>query len=246
MSEMITITNDTYTIPAHLASSEATEPRPAVILVHEVWGLTDHIKNVTNRLSKEGFTVLAPDLLKGTELEELITPEFVTDMSDPEKRAARQIELRKLMAPLSSPEFSKNTIEKLQACFEYLKSKPEIGNVGVIGFCFGGTYSFGLATHQPELKAAVPFYGHCDYSATELANINCPILAFYGEQDHNLIDKLPELDAAMKGAGKDFTYKVYPDTGHAFFNDTNPVTYNASAANDAWPRMLSFLHVQLG
>ncbi|HUD10187.1 MAG TPA: dienelactone hydrolase family protein [Candidatus Saccharimonadales bacterium] len=245
MKTMIQVPFQGKTVSAYYVASEGNDVRPAVILIHEVWGLADHIKSVAERLNGEGFTVLAPDLLSNTELEPLITPELVSDMMDSDKRATRQVEMRAAMAPLSSPAFAEATVEKLQACYEFLHTKPGVGKIGVIGFCFGGTYSFALAAHEPELAAAVPFYGHCHSSVDELAKVKCPILAFYGEQDHNLIDALPELEANMKQAGVNFVDKIYKDTGHAFFNDQNKATYNEVAAKDAWPRAISFLRSHL-
>jgi carboxymethylenebutenolidase len=115
----------------------------------------------------------------------------------------------------------------------------------VVGFCFGGTYSFKLAAVQPELSAAVPFYGMAEFSDDEAAKIKPPILAFYGDQDQRLIDDLPAFQEQMKKAGVNFTSKVYPNAKHAFFNDTNPITYNDAAAKDAWQRTLNFLNQHL-
>ena len=97
-----------------------------------------------------------------------------------------------------------------------------------------------------EIAAALPFYGHAPQDETELQKINCPVYAFYGEKDTRLMETLPQLEESMKKLGKDFKYKIYPDTGHAFMNDTNPVTYNEAAAKDAWKEALGFLseHMQ--
>jgi len=116
------------------------------------------------------------------------------------------------------------------------------GNVGVLGFCFGGTYAFALAASDKRVKATVPFYGHAPEPLDKVDKISCPILAFYGEQDTNLVDPLPELKDAMKKYDKNFDAVVYPNCGHAFFNDTNPGRYNKEAAQDSWKNLLHFLH----
>ncbi|MEJ0073492.1 MAG: dienelactone hydrolase family protein [Candidatus Saccharibacteria bacterium] len=106
--------------------------------------------------------------------------------------------------------------------------------VAVTGFCFGGSYSFALAASEPRLKAAVPFYGHANLEDIDaLRKIACPILAFYGENDAGLMENLPNVKSEMEAAGVAFTAQVYPDCGHAFFNDTNPFAYNAPAAKDS-------------
>jgi carboxymethylenebutenolidase len=219
-----------------------TKAKGGIILIHEVWGLDDHIKDVADRFSSAGYYVVAPDLLAGTELESLITPKLFKKFIDPEKRSAMQVEFRKIMGPLQSPEFSKRTIERLKSLFSWLSKQPETdGKVAVLGFCFGGTYSYALAVAEPTLVAAVPFYGHSDQDVESLKRVSCPILAFYGENDDNLIGKLPEVIERTSSAGVKFKHKVYPGAGHAFFNDRNPTTYNKDAAEDSWKLTIKFL-----
>jgi carboxymethylenebutenolidase len=213
-----------------------------IIVIHEVWGLLDHTKSVADRFAEAGYTVAAPDLMAGTAVEELVGPDLFKDFSDPERRSLVQVELRKIMGPLKSPEFSEKTIARLRALYQWRKEQPETGGkVGVVGFCFGGTYSFELASIVRDLVAAVPFYGHASDDPEKLRPITCPVMAFYGAQDTNLMEALPGLQAAMKSAKVNFTDTVYPHAGHAFFNDQNPVTYNDVAAKDAWKKTIAFL-----
>lgn len=228
-------------IPVYLTCHDDGQTRPAVILIHEVWGLNDHIKSIADRLCNEGFMVMAPDLLAGTEAEKTLNPDLQKEIFDEKEKLAHQTEIRAMWTPLKSPEFAVSVIQKLEACFDYLLSQDKIGKIGVIGFCFGGTYSYNLAVAQQELACAVPFYGHFNHSDEELSRITCPILAFYGEKDENLVKDLPQLEKRMKVSNKDFSYKVYPNCGHAFFNDTNPLTYNKDAAEDSWKLGLEFL-----
>jgi carboxymethylenebutenolidase len=177
-----------------------------------------------------------------TGIEELVSDDLVKDLFDPEKRSAIQPKLRAIMAPIQAPDYAEGARLKLKECYKYLSKNSVTGDkIAVMGFCFGGTYSFETAMIEPELKAAVPFYGHAAFSVDQLKAIKCPILAFYGEKDENLISQLPEVDANMKKAGVNFRKVVYPGCGHAFFNDTNPYTYNADAAKDAWQKTLAFL-----
>jgi carboxymethylenebutenolidase len=136
-------------------------------------------------------------------------------------------------------------VPALRAVVDSLVAEPGVdGRVGVIGFCFGGTYAFALAAADPRLRAAVPFYGSFPENA-DPATIGCPVLAFYGEDDHGITDGVPELESRMEQAGVDFTARVYHGVGHAFFNDTSPSKYHAEVAADAWDRTLAFLDEHL-
>ena len=218
--------------------------RGALIVVHEVWGLVDHIKDVADRFAAEGYLVLAPDLLASlgpspSEIDELRT---AMQNPDPAARTAIQPRLREIMTPLSSPEFSAAALAQLRSCVDVLLAEPGVDSrVGIVGFCFGGTQSYSLAVHEPRLRAAVPFYGHADYPVAALAGIRCPIQAFYGENDARLMGQLPEFRERMREAGVDFRAEVFADCGHAFFNDTNPSSYNAQASAQAWRQTLAFL-----
>jgi carboxymethylenebutenolidase len=236
---MMTIPYQDKGIPVYITCKD--EKRPAIILIHEVWGLNDHIKSIADRLCQAGYMVLVPDLIADTAMEEVLDPSLQKVLFDEKEKLKHQTEIRQMWTPLKSPEFAKETIAKLQTCFDYLLSQDNIGKIGVVGFCFGGTYAFNLAINQPELAAAVPFYGHFDHDDNELSRIMCPVLAFYGEKDMSLVEQLPELDKHMKNAKKEFKYKVYPNCGHAFFNSTNPLTYNEHAAQDSWTHSLKFL-----
>lgn len=228
-------------IPVYRAEPER-RCKGGIILIHEVWGLTSHIKDVADRLAAEGYLVLAPNLLSDTDIERHITPDMPKDLFNPKTRNEVQPKVRALTAPIQTPEFAKATVDKLEAVFDCLyEENGAHQKVAVMGFCFGGTYSFSLAVAEPRLSAAVPFYGHADQSVEELRGIACPLLYFLGETDENLITKLPALEERLHEAAVDVTIQVYEGCGHAFFNDTNPYAYNEKAALDAWRRTLEFL-----
>ncbi|HVX58612.1 MAG TPA: dienelactone hydrolase family protein, partial [Candidatus Saccharimonadales bacterium] len=156
---MMSIPYKEYGIPVYRACSSA-ERRPAVILIHEVWGLSDHIKDVADRFCREGYEVIAPDLMANTDMTKVIKPELQKVIFDPVKRLEHQVEIRAMMAPLGAPGFADETIAKLKTVFEYLENDQHVGKIFVVGFCFGGTYAFGLAVNKKGLAGAVPFYGH--------------------------------------------------------------------------------------
>lgn len=218
-------------------------PRGAIIVIHEIWGLVDQITRIADRWAAEGYLALAPDLLSDVG----ITPEVGDALSaisrepDDAIRTARQPELREALAPARAPEFAQTAIEKLRAVVDYLETVPGIdGRIAVTGFCFGGTYSFALAANDPRIRAAVPFYGTAP-STDKIADIRCPILALYGELDPPIVEPLPEVRQRMADAGVDFRHHVYPGALHAFFNETNPRTWHADAAADAWRRATAFV-----
>ncbi len=242
MTKNIALTSEFGDFNAYLSLPEKIEKLPGIILIHEVWGLGDHIKEVSDRFAAQGYAVLAPDLLSHTGITEKIDQTILKEVHNPATRDEAQKKMRAAMAPIMVPEFGRQTLEKIQSCFKYLRSQDfASGKAAVLGFCFGGTYAFALATVQSQLSAAVVFYGQTPEPADKLENITCPVLAFYGEKDERLIGQLPQTRKAMTKYGKDFQSKVYPNTGHAFFNNTNPATYVKSSAQDAWEMTLKFL-----
>lgn len=238
---MMALGNAATSVQAYV-SEPAAAPRGGLVVVHEVWGLVPHTKDVADRFSAEGYVAVAPDLLSGAGGVPDLSGELQEAAFDPQQRSNAQPRLRKHMAPIRAPEYAKHALAALRVCFDHLEGLPGLaGRVAATGFCLGGTYTFSLAVAEPRLRAAVPFYGHADFRDAELRAINCPVLAFYGAQDSALIEELPGLKRQMRAAGVDFEAVVYPGTGHAFFNDTNKYTYNAEAAEDSWRRTLAFL-----
>ncbi len=239
----IIITHDKYPIPAYIAGKENTHA--GVILIHEVWGLNQNIRSLTDRLAAEGYLVLAPDLISHTGITEKMDQSILAEAANPATRDEAQKKMRAIMTPIRSEEFGSETVERLKICFTYLRQEYGLKKIAVMGFCFGGTYSYSLAVNEPALAAALPFYGYAPEKEDELAKISCPVMAFYGEKDTALVQDLPRLQISMKKLNKDFRFKVYPNTGHAFMNDTNPTTYNEEAADDAWREALQFLKAHL-
>jgi carboxymethylenebutenolidase len=247
MSADISIETDHGTCTAHLALPEGAGKYPALVLIEEIWGVDAHIKDVAERLAREGFIVLAPELLPEDTLAKMTTdPQLKIDLFNPEKREQVQPVLREAMAPMSQPDFAQGAIAKLRACVDYLVAHAQgNGKVGSIGFCFGGTYSLHLAINDPRLDACVVFYGMPPEPMDQVASIACPVLILTGEKDERIVAKLPEFEAAMKEHDQEYESTVYPGVGHAFFNDTNPRTYDENVARDAWSKTLSFLHKHL-
>jgi len=204
---------------AFLSTPSGREKYPAVIVIHEIWGLVDHIREVATRLAREGYVALAVDLFEG---------QTVTQLS--QGREIRQ----------------KFTEEKilgdLNGAFNYVGSLEFVNSkrIGSIGFCMGGGLSLLLACHNAKLGAAVVFYGRNPSPIDLVQNIACPILGNYAGADQGITDAdVRLLREALARYGKVFDIKTYPGMPHAFFNDTRE-SYRPEAAKDAWKRTLEF------
>jgi carboxymethylenebutenolidase len=211
----------------YLATPLGAGPFPAVVVIHENRGLNEHTRDVARRFASQGFVALAIDLLSrrgGT-----------SSMATPD-------EARTAIGTISAAD----ALADLEASLVYLDRLPAVqkGKLASVGFCWGGARSWALATQSEKVKAAVVFYGSAP-ATEQLVNVKCPVLGLYGETDTRITSFVPDVDKAMKAAGKSFEYKIYEGAGHAFFNDTSGDRYNAPAAADAWTRTLTFLRQQL-
>ena len=226
----------------------AGDPRGAIIVIEEIWGLVDHIKDVADRWAAEGYLAVAPDILSHGGITPEVGAQLSAALRDPDEavRTAAQPRLREMMAPVREPAYGEWATAELVKLVDALVEEPGIeGRIGVTGYCFGGTYSFALAAADDRVLAAVPYYGTAP-GAERIARIGCPVLALYGVNDPPLIEKLPEVREAMTAAGIDFADVVYEDAGHAFFNDTNAIAYRPEAAADAWARTTAFIAEHVG
>lgn len=243
---LITLGKGDDAFPVYVARPALTEgqkPKGGLIVIHEIWGLVDHITSIADRFAAEGYLVVAPDILShvgihpelGVELNEIMKS------TDEAVRTEGQPRLREAFSAMNAPGFAAWAVPALQRVVDYLDEQPGVdGRIAVTGFCFGGTYSFALAAADDRVLAAIPFYG-APPELAEVPNISARVLALYGRNDPRLIDGLPEVAEAMQRAGVDFESKIYEGTGHAFFNDTNEHAYDADAAADAWSRANAFL-----
>lgn len=197
---------------------------PGVIVVHENRGLNPHIADVGRRAGLEGFLSLAPDAL---------TPLGGYPGNDDDGRA------------LQAKRDRNDMLEDFIAAFHYLKSHPECnGNVGVVGFCFGGWISNMMAVRVPELMAAVPFYGG-QPDAEDVPAIKAPLLLHFAELDTRVNAGWAAYEEALKKDNKEYKAYFYPATNHGFHNDTTP-RFDEAAAKLAWQRTVDFFKEKLG
>jgi carboxymethylenebutenolidase len=221
--EEINYKGETGDVNAHFAMPKGEAKLPSVVVISEIWGLVDHIKEVTRRVALEGFLTIAPDALSpfgGT-------PEDID-------------EARSLTIKLDSQETIKNFI----AAEKYLETHPQsTGKVGVMGFCWGGGLTNQLTVNSPDLKAAVPFYGR-QPSPEDVPKIKTPLLIHYASDDERINEGIPTFEAALQEAAIDYQIFMYEGTKHGFFNDTRP-RYHEEAAKLAWERTISFFKQKL-
>lgn len=200
-----------------------TKKLPGVIVVHENRGLNPYIEDVARRLAVDGFIAFAPDAL---------TPLGGYPGNDD---AGRELQSKRNRDEM---------LEDFIAAYEFLKKNAECtGNVGVVGFCFGGWISNMMAVRIPDLKAAVPFYGG-QPTAVETAKIKAPLLLQYAELDTRVNAGLPDYEAALKANKVEYTVHIYPGVNHGFHNDTTP-RYDDAAAKLAWERTIKFFREKL-
>lgn len=224
--EWVRIPRGADSIRAYVAYPERSSPAPAVIVIHEIFGLTEWEPTVADRLAGAGFVAIAPDLLSSRFG---MTP-AATDSG------------RKLVAQLE-PE---RVTADLDAVYAYVDSLPSVrrGDIGTIGFCWGGGQSFRYATNNPRLKAAVVCYGPAPDS-TALARIQAPVLGIYGQNDARINAALPDVDRQMKALGKSFEMETYDSTGHGFLKPGRQ-GYGTPAVEQAWTRITDFYRDKLG
>ena len=224
--EWVKIKRGKDTIRAYVAYPERKTKAPAVIVIHEIFGLTDWEPTVADRLAKEGFVAIVPDLLSSTHGQSPKNPD----------------EGRKLIGELNPDSITAD----LNAVYAYVNTLPavETDHIGTIGFCWGGGQSFRYATNNPNLKAVVVAYGPPPDSAA-IKRIQAPVLGVYGENDERIDATLPDVAAKMEAAGKTFAHEVYPGTGHGFLKPGRQGS-DGPQVQKAWERILEFYRARLG
>jgi len=213
------------TVKGILYTPEGKGPFPAIIVIHEWWGLNDWVKEQASKLSDQGYAALAVDLYRG---KVATTPDEAHEIMRgvPEDRAQRD----------------------LHAAYAFLQSQPDVrkNRIGAIGWCMGGGYSLDVALQEPDLAADVINYGHLATDPAALKKINAPILGLFGAQDRGITpDDVKKFEGQLKQLGKKVDVTIYPDAGHAFENPNNKDGYRPKDAGDAWDKTVKFLAANL-
>jgi carboxymethylenebutenolidase len=221
--EMVEFSSNGKTCKGYL--SKPAGKGPGVLVLQEWWGLVDHIKDVADRFAREGFVALAPDLFHG-------------------KSTKSPDEAGKLFMALNIAQAEKD----LRGATQHLLSLDETEGqkVGTVGFCMGGQLSLYAACVNPTVGACVDYYGIHPNVHPPIARLQAPVLGFFAEKDSSVSPEVVrKLEKQLKGAGKQAEFHIYPNVGHAFFNDTRPDVYHEASAKQSWERMIRFFREHL-
>jgi len=220
--ETVTFKSGDETASGFLATPAGKGPFPAVLVIHEWWGLNEWVKDQARALAREGYVALAPDFYRG-KVTAIPSIAHQLMMGAPPDRILRD----------------------LKGALAYLSGRADVNKakIGSIGWCMGGRWSLALATEDVGLAAVVAYYGAPPTDPAAIAAIKAPILGSFGGDDEGPSpDQVRAFEAALKKAGKSVDIKIYDGAPHAFANVNNPWGgYREAAAKDAWARTVAFL-----
>ena len=221
-TETIALRSGDETVSAYLAVPDSGGPHPALVVIHEWWGLNDWVKEQAQKFAERGYMTLAVDLYRG---KVAYDPNLAHELSRglPQDQAIRD----------------------LKAAFNYLASRPDVrkDRIGSVGWCMGGGFSLLLAVNESKLAACVVNYGSLPTDKDEIQRIQAPVLGNFGAEDRGIPPSaVAAFEDAMKAEHKSIEVKIYDGAGHAFENPNNKLGYREAAAHDAWARTLDFLN----
>jgi carboxymethylenebutenolidase len=226
--EWVSVKHDGREVKCLIGFPERSDKAPAVLVIHEIFGHTDWVQSVVDRLAEAGYIAIAPDLLSG------MAPGGggSAELGDKVGRVINTIPAAQLTADLD-------------AVAAYVAKEPSYnGKLVVAGFCWGGTKTFAYATHNPNLAAALVFYGSAP-DTEAMANIKAPVYGFYGGNDARISKAVPEVTEQMKAAGKQYEPVICAGAGHGFMrageDPTNKNADNVKAHDEAWVRVKAIL-----
>lgn len=215
------------TLKGYLAEPEGAGPSPAIVVIHEIFGLNDNIRGITDRFAGEGYVGLAPNLYS--------RPGGVARFC-----------VTQMVKAFMNNSVDQQAVRDLKAAVTYLQAREDVrgDRIGVVGFCLGGGYSILLACASDQIKGSVVFYGRNPSPIDAVANIQCPVLYFYGRNDRFIRSGVPKLEESLRSHGKPYEIKSYPNASHSFMNDQRS-SYRPEVAADAWRQTLEFFEHHL-
>ena len=218
--QMVSYPSGSETVRGYVAAPDGGGKKPAIVVIHEWYGLNDFAKRKADAFAKEGYVALAVDLYRGKVATDADTAHQLM-RGLPEDRAVRD----------------------MKAGVAYLRTRPDVdpAKVGAVGWCMGGGYALALALAEPTLSGTVIYYGHLVTEPATIASLKVPLVGSFGGQDQGIPpESVREFEAAAKKAGKSVDFKIYPDAGHGFASSTDPKTYRPEDAKDADARAEAF------
>ena len=210
-------------VKCFIAYPEVKGKATSVVVIHEIFGLSDWVRGVCDQLAAKGYIAIAPDLLSGKAGED-------------SSKYTDQDSQRKAITSLPPQQVT----DDLDAVSKYVTKLPASnGKLAVSGFCWGGMQTFRFATNDPSVKAAFVFYGTSPEKVEDLSKITAPVFGFYGEKDSHVTPSVEKTKEAMKEAHKTFEPKIYDGAGHGFMRSgeaPDADAFNKAARTQAWER----------
>jgi carboxymethylenebutenolidase len=228
--EWVEIKNGARSVRCFVVYPEVKEAAPSVIVLHEIFGLSDWVRETADELAAAGYIAIAPDLLSGAGPKGGGTADF-----------AGADDVRNAIFKLPPDQITGD----LNAVADYAKALPSAnGKLAAAGFCWGGGQTFRFACNRADLKAACVFYGPPPTEVKEMERIKCPVYGFYGGNDNRISATIPKTAELMKAAGKIYEPVTYEGAGHGFMRageDPDAQEANKKARDQAWERLKSAL-----
>lgn len=228
--EWVKVKHESREVQCFIVYPEVKDKATAVLLIHEIFGLSDWVRGVADQLAEAGYIAIAPDLLSGM---------------GPNKGGTSDFSGRDGVTKAVSSLPPEQVTADLQAVFDHVSKLPACnGKVAVAGFCWGGGQTFRFATNNKDIKAAFPFYGTGPDKEEDIARIKCPVYGFYGGNDARVNATIPKSTELMKKAGKTYEPVTYEGAGHGFLRageEPNAGEDNKKAREQAWKRWKELL-----
>ena len=217
-------------VDAYIVYPERSDKAPVVIVVHEIFGLSDWVRSVADQLAADGFIAVAPDFLSG---------------KGPDGKGSRAMTVEQAR-PINSALKMDEVVARLNAVADYATALPAANKqFGIVGYCWGGGVSFAYATAQPKLGASVVYYG-VSPAKEALANVKAPVLGLYGGDDARVNATVGPAQEEMKRLGKTYEVEMYAGAGHGFLRQQDGREgANLKATQQAWPRTVEFFKKHL-
>jgi len=224
-ADWIDLKSGNRTIKAFVVYPERKDKAPVVLVIQEIFGLTDWLRSLCDELAENGVIAIAPDLLSGQKYED----------GDSAGKATHALPKEQVISDLNAA-----------ADYALTKIPAANGTLAVCGFCWGGGWAFQYAALNPKLKAAYSFYGVAVDNADDAKKVACPVYGFYGENDARVNATIPKGEELMKAAGKKYEPVIYKGAGHGFMRSGEPANPNkregdVKARDEAWTRWKTLL-----
>jgi carboxymethylenebutenolidase len=229
--EFVNVKHGNRDVNCFITYPEVKDKATAVVVIHEIFGLSDWVRGVTDQLAEAGYIAIAPDLLWGSATNGGGTADLI-------KSGAQVGQVIRTLPP-------EQVTADLNAVVEYVSKLPACNGKAVVGgFCWGGTQTFRFVTNNKDVKAGFVFYGSGPEKEEEIARINCPVYGFYAENDNRVNATIPKSTELMKKAGKAYEPVTYDGAGHGFMRageDPAGNEANKKAREEGWKRLKELL-----